>query len=252
MSSFRAKSIIRRGFVRGLVGAGVTLVAVSMAATPVFAWVGGPGLLNVTQTWDGAHVPTLDVEGSDSIENVKQKIQDKTGMNPAEMCLTFGVGTVQVVLQDGRMISDYPDINPGDLLELWRIPVTAAWSITPDEPYLGGTVSNAIITHPSVTHAEVVAGSLPAGVTLNETTGQVDGTFAQPGAFDVTIAADTLCGSSELTWSGTVSGSASNALPETGRNVENFAAVLGIGALSFIAGLFITAIRWRRKAPHTL
>jgi LPXTG-motif cell wall-anchored protein len=150
------------------------------------------------------------------------------------------------------MISDYPDINPGDLLELWRIPVTAAWSITPDEPYLGGTVSNAIITHPSVTHAEVVAGSLPAGVTLNETTGQVDGTFAQPGAFDVTIAADTLCGSSELTWSGTVSGSASNALPETGRNVENFAAVLGIGALSFIAGLFITAIRWRRKAPHTL
>jgi hypothetical protein len=249
MSPFRAKSIIRRGFVRGLVAVGVTAFVVSSASAPALASGGAAMQIYVTIS-QYSPAPTtllLNVEGSDSIENVKQKVDDVTELVPAEMCLVYS----GEFLQEGNVLDDY-SIEEGDTLELFTLPVTAAWSITPDEPYLGGTVSNAIITHPGVTHAEVVAGNLPAGVTLNQTTGQVEGTFAQPGAFDVTIAADTICGSSELTWSGTVSGSASNALPETGRNVENFAAVLGIGALSFIAGLFITAIRWRRKAPHAL
>jgi hypothetical protein len=215
----------------------------SSLATPAFAWVGGAGDLNVIQTWNGAHVPTLDVEGSDSIENVKQKIQDKNGMNPADMCLTFGIFQERVVLQDGSVINDYPYIYPGDLLELWMLPVVAAWSITPDEPYLGGTVSNAVITHPAgVTHADVVKGAMPAGVTLNENTGQIEGTFAEPGAFDVTIAVDTLCGTSEISWSGVVPGTLAN----TGLDAGNIFLFLFPGLIALGAGATAIAIRRRR------
>lgn len=73
---------------------------------------------------------TLEVEPSDSIENVKQKLQDRRGFPPDRQALVFE-GTV---LQDGRTLADY-DIQKESTLQVYvALTVTTYEALALDPP----------------------------------------------------------------------------------------------------------------------
>ena len=110
---------------------------------------------------------TLDVEPSDTVENVKQKTQDRTHIAPASQYLYFG-GTL---LEEGYTLTDY-SIGRGSTLPLVA---TAAFSSTP----LPNVVWNFGVNN-------MTAGA-GVGWTIWSTTGAVDLSSYSSGAITFNI-----------------------------------------------------------------
>ena len=90
---------------------GILTFTLSLSGYTANAGVGGSYQIFV-RTIDNELI-MLDVESSDSTENVNQKIQDKGGIPPDQQFLYFD----ETLLQDGKVLDDYK-IGEGAILVL--------------------------------------------------------------------------------------------------------------------------------------
>ena len=190
----------------------ILAAALVMVGAP--AAVAGGGMQIVISTPGGTTI-ILDVEVSDSIDNVKQKIQDRVGIQPSQMQLVFADKT----LEEGRTLSDY-NIQPGDTLQLVpRIPL--AFSTLPLPRFvLDALYSSSVLAEGGFGAAtySVTVGELPAGIVLDAVTGALTGTPRSAGSWSFTITAN----AGGVTATQAFSGAIAPQLAATGADPEGF------------------------------
>ncbi len=145
----------------------------------------------------GAETLTLDVESSDSIQQVKHKILDQTEI-PVDDQNLFFEGTA---LEDGRTLGDY-NIQKGSTLTLLLPPAwtDAALAV----PTIAEAYSDAVSARGGNVQYAITAGSLPLDLSLNAETGAITGIPSVPGPYGFTVSATNEVGSITQEFSGEI------------------------------------------------
>ncbi len=179
---------------------GVIMVGALMLGPAISAYAGGSGFQIFVHTPSGTTI-TLDVENSDSIENVRTKIQDKEGLPPDRQRLRFG----NTILQDGRTLADYTIQQENTIVLELVIPL--AWTDTTLAPFVINTAyADAVLATSDLTtaHYAVTAGMLPLGIALDSATGLVSGSPSSSGPYAFTISATRDAASVAQNFAGTI------------------------------------------------
>lgn len=78
------------------------------------------------------------------------------------------------------------DIEIDDVYPVWSDQLLTSSVATQDDSYTDGV---AVVSGPTITYAEKVAGTLPPGLSINSSTGAITGTPTTPGSYDFIITA---------------------------------------------------------------